>query len=192
MVVSLDRPSILLYQYRERFGPLSVIVPESLALWRRTRLIAESASVLLVVRLGLWVASLPQVLSWVHRDSVPQVQDLATLTDLAYYTDRWLGLFPANPKGNCLPRAIALYRLARARGFPVRFQCGIRRHGDQLDGHAWLLAGNGALLEPTNQWKQFTVTFSFPPHDPPDRRDRHSMKQLDSTLNRSDSPLRTG
>jgi hypothetical protein len=134
-------------------------------LWRTIRLIAQSASVLLVVRLGLQVASLPRVLKWLHRDHVSPVQNLAILTNLAYYTDRWLRLFPANPKGNCLPRAVALYRLARTHGFSVRFQCGIRRHGEQLDGHAWLLMDDRAFLESTSQWEHFAVTFSFPPAD---------------------------
>lgn len=159
-------------------------------MWRTIRLIAQSASVLLVVRLGLRVASLPRVLKWLHRDHVSPVQDLAILTHLAYYTDGWLRLFPANPKGNCLPRAVALYRLARSHGFPVRFQCGIRRHGEQLDGHAWLLAENGALLEPTDQWKQFSVTFSFPPLSHPDSREAHPADRPDASLDRSDSPLR--
>jgi hypothetical protein len=130
---------------------------------KKIRLIAKSAAVLFTVQFALRVANLPRVLRWLHLESVPKGQDLSTLTDLAYYTDRWLGLFPANPKGNCLPRAVVLYRLARAYGFAVRFQCGIQRHGAQLDGHAWLLMGNGAFLEPTNQWEQFAVTFSFPP-----------------------------
>lgn len=138
-------------------------------MWHKIRLIAESAAVLFVVRFGLRIASVPRVLRWLHLEPVPNGQDLAVLTDLAYYTDRWLGLFPGNPKGNCLPRAVTLYRLARAYGFAVRFQCGIQRHGTQLDGHAWLLKENGAFLEPTNQWEQFTVTFSFPPVSDPER-----------------------
>ena len=126
---------------------------------------AQSAGVLLVVRLGLRVATLPQVLRWLHRDPMPPVQDLVTLTELACYTDHWLGLFPANQKGNCFPRAVALYRLARTHGFPVRFQCGVQRQGAQLDGHAWLLMDNRAFLESTSQWEHFAVTFSFPPAD---------------------------
>ncbi|HSE59644.1 MAG TPA: lasso peptide biosynthesis B2 protein [Nitrospiraceae bacterium] len=139
------------------------MILETLTSWRTVRLIARSAVVLLVVRLGLRVAGLPEVLRWLHLDAGPRRQDLATLTGLAYYTDRWLALFPANPNGNCLPRAVALYRLARASGFPVRFQCGVQRRGTQLGGHAWLLMEDRALLESTNQWAQFAVIFSFPP-----------------------------
>lgn len=158
------------------------MIPEALTSWRRIRLIARSAAVLLVVRLGLRVARLPQVLRWLHRDVVPRQQDLPTLTELAYYTDRWLALFPANPNGNCLPRAVALYRLARAYGFPVRFQCGVQRQGTQLGGHAWLLMEDRALLESTNQWAQFAVTFSFPPDGAAGREAIASIGRPDSFL----------
>jgi hypothetical protein len=85
-----------------------------------------------------------------------------------YYVDRWLELFPYNIKGNCFPRALALYWLATRVGYPVRFCCGIKREDAKLDGHAWLMLDQKPFHELSEQWRQYTVTFSYP--DPADDR----------------------
>jgi hypothetical protein len=85
------------------------------------------------------------------------------LDDLAYYTDRWLTIFPYNVKGNCFPRSLTLYRLARRHGCHVQFHCGVAKIGETLAGHAWLTLDGKPFLEPADQWRRFTVTFSFPP-----------------------------
>jgi hypothetical protein len=83
--------------------------------------------------------------------------------NLVYYVDRWLELFPYNKKGNCFPRSLALYWFARRLGYPVRFQCGVRKDVSHLDGHAWLTLDRLPFHETGQHWQHYTVTFSYPP-----------------------------
>lgn len=83
--------------------------------------------------------------------------------DTVYYVDRWLALFPYNPKGNCFPRALTLFLFARRAGLPVQFNCGVMKVHQQLEGHAWLTLDGHEFLEPSSFWQAFTVTLSFPP-----------------------------
>lgn len=130
---------------------------------RRYRHIVEAGLLIIAVRVGLRIMSLSRLLTWLHARMSPRAPDLITVEQLAYYTDRWLTMFPYNAKGSCFPRALTLYRLARHHGFPVRFHCGVAKTGETLDGHAWLTLAGKPFLEPANQWQHFTVTFSFPP-----------------------------
>lgn len=84
------------------------------------------------------------------------------MEDVAYYVDRWLALFPYNLKGNCFPRALALFFFARRAGLPVQFKCGVMMLNQQLEGHAWLVLDGHVFLEPSSYWQSFTVTVSFP------------------------------
>lgn len=116
----------------------------------------------LEIRLLLKFMSLPRVLSMLEPLSVKPCDEEGT-EDSLYYIDRWLGLFPYNPKGNCFPRSLALYRIARRAGYPVAFHCGVRKEGGKLDGHAWLMLDDRPFHEPSGYWRAFTVTFSYPP-----------------------------
>ncbi|MFO0774053.1 MAG: lasso peptide biosynthesis B2 protein [Nitrospiraceae bacterium] len=141
--------------------------------FRKVRLVGEAGIALCLVRLLSRMAPLPRVMGWLHIE--PSAQALAhpereTLDDLAYYTDRWLSYFPAPAKGNCFPRSLTLYRLARRLGFPVTLYCGIQKNGQALDGHAWLALNGKAFLEATRHWEGFAVTYSYPP-----------QKRVDST-----------
>lgn len=120
--------------------------------------------VLLRIRIALRFQTLPNVLDQVRPLSTRAEPDDAEMRILAYYVDRWLRLFPYNKRGNCFPRALALYRFARQLGYPVRFHCGVRREADGLDGHAWVTLDSEAFHEPGLHWQYFTVTFSYP-HD---------------------------
>ena len=119
--------------------------------------------VVLWVRLSLRLKSLPRVLNQLGPTSTTGKPDDAVMKRLAYYVDRWLQLFPYNRKGNCFPRALALYRFARQLGYPVRFHCGVRREAAGLDGHAWLTLDTQVFHEPGRHWQDFIVTFSYPP-----------------------------
>ncbi len=90
------------------------------------------------------------------------MKDEHYIAKMANYTDALLGIFPANPKGNCLPRSLILFRLARLQGFPVVFHCGVRRSEEGLDGHAWLTLFNKPFLEPSNQHEEMVKTVTFP------------------------------
>lgn len=124
--------------------------------------IAGVGLLLCTVRLLLRWSSLPQVLALLDRSADAARYDVLTLERRIYYVDRWLELFPYNTKGNCFPRALALYWLARRVGRPVRFYCGIKREDSKLDGHAWLTLDQEPFHELSEQWRQYTVTFSFP------------------------------
>jgi hypothetical protein len=131
-------------------------------------MVAGAGLLLCTVRLLLRWRSLPQVLDVLNRAAGTVRRDIATLEPRIYYVDRWLEVFPYNTKGNCFPRALALYWLARRVGCPVRFCCGIKREDAKLDGHAWLTLDQKPFHELSEQWRQYTVTFSYP--DPPDDR----------------------
>lgn len=130
---------------------------------RKYRLIAQTGVMVAAVRVLTRLTALPRVLGWLHRAPLAPQPNRTRLDDAAYYTDRWLTVFPANPKGNCFPRSLTLYWFARSCGFPVRFHCGVQRNGDALDGHAWLSLNGTAFLERSRHWEGFAVTVSFPP-----------------------------
>lgn len=156
--------------------------------WR----IGQSGLVLGLVRGLARLAPLPKVLAWLHHDptsAAVAAPDRAALEDLTYYTDRWLAIFPANAKGNCFPRSLALYWFARRLGFPVGFHCGIQRNGQSLDGHAWLSLNGTAFLEATRQWEGFAVTYSYPdrleqamaPSPPQAQQEHHKVVEVGKT-----------
>ena len=113
------------------------------------------------VRVLLRLMNLPQVLAMLEPRSV-RPGELAEIEALLYYIDRWLQLFPYNEKGNCFPRSLSLYRIARTAGYAVSFHCGVRKEGAILDGHAWLMLDNRPFQEVGRYWQLFTVTFSYP------------------------------
>ncbi|MBL8037295.1 MAG: lasso peptide biosynthesis B2 protein [Nitrospira sp.] len=127
------------------------------------RSVLQTGLLVLWVRLLLHLTSLPVVLNQLSRGSRMGNPDDAEMKKMAYYVDRWLRLFPYNQEGNCFPRSLALYRLARRRGFPVRFHCGVKKGVSGLEGHAWLTLESKTVYEPGAFWRDFTVTFSYPP-----------------------------
>ena len=139
--------------------------PIGFSLVRKYWTILRVGVVLLQIRIALRFQTLPNVLDQVRPLSTQAKPDDAEMRILAYYVDRWLRLFPYNTRGNCFPRALALYRFARQLGYPVRFHCGVRREAGGLDGHAWVTLDLEAFHEPGTHWQYFTVTFSYP-HDP--------------------------
>jgi hypothetical protein len=130
--------------------------------FRKYHLIARTGLLIIAIRIALRMISLPRLLDWLHARNGACTHNQPTLEDLAYYVDRWLALFPYSQKGNCLLRALSLYRYARQYGLPVEFQCGVMKSGTSLDGHAWLMLSAEPFMEPTQHWKTFAVTFSFP------------------------------
>ncbi|BCA56835.1 hypothetical protein W02_39750 [Nitrospira sp. KM1] len=123
--------------------------------------IAQAGATILRVR---WLSrrrKLPQVLAILSRAATVTVGSRTRIDDAVYYTDRWLELFPFQARGNCFPRTLALYSIARRAGYPVQFHCGVRRRGSGLDGHAWLTLNGSAFYEMNEDWKSFTVTFSY-------------------------------
>ena len=127
------------------------------------RNVFQTGLLVLWVRVLLHLTSLPGVLARLNSGSARGTPDEAEIRKMAYYVDRWLRLFPYNQKGNCFPRSLALYRLARRRGYPVRFHCGIRKDQSGLEGHAWLTLESKTFHERGTLWRDFTITFSYPP-----------------------------
>lgn len=118
--------------------------------------------VLLWVRFLLRGKSLPLVLNRLSRGSIADRPDEQEMRKLAYYVDCWLQVVPYNVKGNCFPRSLALYWLARQLGYPVVFYCGVRKEASKLNGHAWLTLDRLSFLETGQHWQHYTVTFSYP------------------------------
>ncbi len=137
--------------------------PIGVSLMRKYWTILRVGLVVLRIRLALRFQTLPKMLEHIGPLSIHTEPDEAGMKILTSYVDRWLRLFPYNKKGNCFPRALALYRFARERGYPVRFHCGVRREAAGLDGHAWLTLDSETFHEPGTHWRYFTVTFSYPP-----------------------------
>lgn len=150
--------------------------PIGFSLVRKYRTILRVGVVVLRIRIALRFQTLPRVLEQVGPLSTKAEPDDAGMKTLAYYLDRWLRLFPYNRKGNCFPRALALYRFARQRGYPVRFHCGVRREAAGLDGHAWLTLDGQAFQEPGTHWHAYTMTFSYPPESAPPVRHGSSIR----------------
>ena len=119
--------------------------------------------VVLWVRLLLRRHSLPVILRRLHHQSTTRHREDVSMKALVGYVDRWLQLFPYNTRGNCFPRSLVLYRLARQLEYPVTLHCGVRKEASTLEGHAWLTLGSQVFYEPGAQWQYFTVTFSYPP-----------------------------
>ena len=66
------------------------------------------------VRVMLRFLKLPRLLSVLHPRTLRPLEE-KEIEELLYYIDRWLQLFPYNAKGNCFPRSLSLYRIARDR-----------------------------------------------------------------------------
>ena len=133
------------------------------SMWmRKYWLIGQAAVGLVAVRCSMRWVSLSRLLGWMSRIPVSSSKNLATVKDIAFYVDRLLKMFPANPRGNCLPRSLVMYGFSRWHGFSSQFHCGVQRVDHVLAGHAWLTVGSKPFLERGNQWEKFAVTFTFP------------------------------
>ena len=132
-----------------------------MSLVRKYRIIVATGVVVVGVRIASRLTSLMRLLGWLvcERSADP---DECAMEDVAYYVDRWLALFPYNPKGNCFPRALALFFFARRAGLPVQFKCGVKKLNQRLEGHAWLVLDGHEFFEPSSYWQSFTVTLTFP------------------------------
>lgn len=167
-MVSISRPIMMYWRtlasahrLRQGSATLKMVIMERVnKYWN----VLQTGLLVLWVRVLLRLRSLPGVLATLNSGSARGIPDEAEIRKMAYYVDRWLRLFPYNRKGNCFPRSLALYRLARRRGYPVRFHCGIRKDPSGLEGHAWLTLESKTFHEPGTLWRDFTVTFSYPPY----------------------------
>jgi hypothetical protein len=126
------------------------------------RLVVHVAGLLLLLRLLLFCVKLKTLVRWLDADPSVQRIDPATLPKAARYTDALLARIPFPTRGNCLPRSLVLFHLARRWGLPARLHCGVRRDGQQLQGHAWLSLHGEPFLEASNPEESYVVTFSYP------------------------------
>lgn len=130
---------------------------------RKYRLIVGTGLVVLGVRMALRFVSLRRLLAWLACRPGSGGEGQVVMGDTVYYVDRWLALFPYNPKGNCFPRALTLFFFARRAGLRVQFNCGVMKVCQQLEGHAWLTLDGHEFFEPSSYWQAFNVTLIFPP-----------------------------
>jgi hypothetical protein len=127
--------------------------------WLLTWVVAVVISLSLLLR---WL-KLITLVRWLTPSRRCSSNDTEMLKKIARYTDGVLWRLAVSPKGNCLPRSLALYYFATRYGFPVRLCCGVRRMRNTLEGHAWLTLNGRPFLEHGNPELSYTVTFSFPP-----------------------------
>ena len=137
-------------------------MPSPVATVKKYWLIFRICLLMGMIRLALKWVTLPNILACLQPKKISETKDEAFAQKLAYFTDQLLRIFPANPRGNCLPRSLMLFRLARLQGFPVVFHCGVRRDASDLVGHAWLTLHDQPFLEPTKEHEQMVKTVSFP------------------------------
>jgi hypothetical protein len=126
------------------------------------RLLLRVLLVLVVVRLLLPCVRLKRLVRWVGRSQPSRTPHPVSLQTAAWYADALLQRLPAGRRGNCLPRSLALFYFATRAGLPVRFHCGVRRVGEELEGHAWLTLGDQLFLERGDPEGRYAVIFSYP------------------------------
>lgn len=133
--------------------------------WRQTTyalwVFIQVCGLLLALRLGLPCIKLQTLLEWLTPSGTARGGKPQTFEQAVWWTDtllRWV--FPW--RGKCLPRTLILYYFATRSGHPVRVHCGIQRHGDKLQGHAWLSMLGIPFLETGDPLQSHTIVFSFP------------------------------
>ncbi len=62
----------------------------------------------------------------------------------------------------CLFRSLALFSHYRRKGVPVGIAYGIRKSGDSLDGHSWLILDGAPFLERTDPGGSFASLYIYP------------------------------
>jgi hypothetical protein len=86
--------------------------------------------------------------------------NIRRLADLAALLDR------KSPLGLCLRRSLTRYYFLRRMGLPVVLQFGARfasgKPDREVSGHAWLTLNGQPYHEADENFKGFTVIFSFP------------------------------
>ncbi|RMG89001.1 MAG: hypothetical protein D6706_22170 [Chloroflexi bacterium] len=109
--------------------------------------------------------SIPEAMSMVtpheKRPFLPDETTTRHLADLAAVLER------KSPLGLCLRRSLVRYHYLRQLGLPLILRFGAKlTHANQqpsLTGHAWLTLNNRPYFEPEENWREFTVTLSWPP-----------------------------
>ena len=141
---------------------VSVHEQESIGGYKKYWILTQVFVVLVVIWVSLRWMRLPRLLEWLRPSRPYLSQDLLRLQAIVYYTDRWLTIFPYNPKGSCLPRSLVLFGFAQRCGFPVKIHFGVRGLDTGMVGHAWLTLEGTPFVEKTRQYKQMVETYSFP------------------------------
>ena len=81
------------------------------------------------------------------RDPRPEIERLQRLVRIAAR----YRLSPAT----CLPRALALRAMLRRRGIPAALEIGVRKDGERLRAHAWLVHDGRPIGEPEEVAAEF-------------------------------------
>ena len=120
---------------------------------------------LLILRLVLPWIKLPKLLAWLTPAACSRRATPQSLEHAVWCATILLRLvFPWRRK--CLPRTLTLYYFATRSGYPVRVHCGIQRHGDNLQGHAWLSLYGCPFLENDDPMPHYVIVWTFPQAEP--------------------------
>ena len=133
--------------------------------WRQTSsrlwIVIRVCGLLLALRLLLPCLKLQTLLKWLTPpESFGGAQPLE-LEQAVWWTDSFLR-FVFSWQGKCLPRTLTLYYVATRSGYPVQMHCGIRRDGNELQGHAWLSQHGVPFLEQDDPVQHYVSVFSLP------------------------------
>lgn len=97
------------------------------------------------------------------KQPLPGEKNTRQLTDLAALLERH------SPLGLCLRRSLLRYHYLRQLDIPVVVQFGAKfveevdRQEKDVTGHAWLTLNGRAYHEPEENWRDFTILFTWPP-----------------------------
>ena len=68
-------------------------------------------------------------------------------------------------RANCLERSLVLWALLRRRGIDSDLRIGARKHGERLEGHAWV-EWDGVVLNDADDAQERFVVVPLPPVTP--------------------------
>ncbi|HIE50887.1 MAG TPA: lasso peptide biosynthesis B2 protein [Armatimonadetes bacterium] len=133
---------------------------EVTAVWLTLRLLLLLPLTALLVRL----LPLPLTLRLLTPRRLPQTAaSSAEIERLVQAVDALQSLRLPLYRRTCLRRCLVLLRLLRQRGLPVVLHFGVRRVGQQLEGHSWLTLRGELFLEPGEDPRpHYTVTYRWP------------------------------
>jgi hypothetical protein len=127
--------------------------------WRAARTLARIAPLYAALGLLKHVVPVSRLARWAWRParSGAATADAGAIVARVLQAGRWIGA----PDRDCLQRSLLVYRELSRLGLDPTLVVGFRRVADRLDGHAWVIAGGGSVIESAADLAAFTPALSF-------------------------------
>lgn len=123
----------------------------------------------LALRMAAWgvaltllrhVVPVGRIARWIDRPGGGTGRDAEREREIARLSRRLFGPLAARRSG-CYPRSLLVFRfLAEAGARPV-LRIGMRRRGDAIEGHAWVVVDGGPVDEPPDEVAAYQVIFEI-------------------------------